>query len=279
MTDEADSKKEKPGDEFLLREDWGESLVGIVHPVICVLNVGTGVVRVIDVPGFSLADGRWIDDDNVVFVGYEEGIRRLGIIYCTNRKSQLFSCNISEPELKAVSIIGQDADVSVRCPRVSPDGQFMVYLENSVSGPHHKASRLNIYIFVNKKIDNVIDYKITNEPGLDALYIDSLPDRCWYKHHVVVFSAVSQQRKLILGVNHATKNIYRVPFPMSCATVLDYDGSVIVASGSSLNSPPVVFVAELTAEEWRKPHGHEVDCCDGVSGRADHLFVSRCCDC
>lgn len=36
------------GDEFVVREDWGEQLVGKHIPVICVMDVDTGDVSVLD---------------------------------------------------------------------------------------------------------------------------------------------------------------------------------------------------------------------------------------
>ena len=39
------------GDEFVVREEWGEGLVGKHHPVICILDVDTETISVLeDVP-------------------------------------------------------------------------------------------------------------------------------------------------------------------------------------------------------------------------------------
>lgn len=251
---EKEEKKETdgstdPGNEFLLREDWGETLTGVRHPVVCVLNIETQEVRVVDVPGFSLADAQWIDDGNVVFVGYEEGVRRLGIIYCMNRKSQIFSCNIASANLNPVSIVGRDANLTLRCPRVSPDGKQMVYLENTASGAHFKASRLNLYNLESKKIDLLVDYKIDGVDKVKALYIGSLPNRCWNSEsNALLFDAESQQKHVLVKVDSKTKKIDLIQFPCPTASVMDYNGSLVVASGSSLDKRPAVFAAQVTPE-------------------------------
>ncbi len=36
------------GDEFVFYEDWGEQLVGKSHPVLCILDVDSGVVSTLD---------------------------------------------------------------------------------------------------------------------------------------------------------------------------------------------------------------------------------------
>ena len=36
------------GDEFIFYEDWGEQLVGKSHPVLCILDVESGVVSTLD---------------------------------------------------------------------------------------------------------------------------------------------------------------------------------------------------------------------------------------
>ena len=39
------------GDEYVVREEWGEGLVGKHHPVICILDVDTETVSVLeDIP-------------------------------------------------------------------------------------------------------------------------------------------------------------------------------------------------------------------------------------
>lgn len=80
------------GEEYVYRQDWGEALVGKHHPVIVVCDINTEKLQVLEGIPNDLSPGQvtWAPDGGIVGVGWKHTPRRLGLIYCTNRKSCVF---------------------------------------------------------------------------------------------------------------------------------------------------------------------------------------------
>ncbi|WAR25704.1 ACPH-like protein [Mya arenaria] len=129
------------GEEYLFREEWGEGLVGKHHAQLCVLDLDTQEVTVLEsmLYNVSVAYARWAPDDKgIVFTGWHEDPYRLGLIYCPMRKSSIFYLNFETTECVLLS----DAEMSSRYPVFSPDDDSFVYLQNKIGGPHMQCSSL-----------------------------------------------------------------------------------------------------------------------------------------
>ena len=93
------SSKPQKGEKYTYVEEWGEQLVGKSRPVICVLVVSDGTIKVLAdegdhpcIPG-SVSPGQaiWTNQGKgIVFVGFDHSVERLGIIYCPIRPSRLY---------------------------------------------------------------------------------------------------------------------------------------------------------------------------------------------
>jgi acylaminoacyl-peptidase len=194
---------------------------------------------VIELGGLSLAEPQWIDNENIVFIGYEEGTRRLGIIYCMNRSSRLYKCNIaSEPEC----IAGQAGNVTIRCPRVSQNGKRLAVLVNSAGGPHAKASNIVIY-----SLDQ--EFRANMVPFHGDAYVDGLANRCWAGDERLILCVVKKQQKVLLVVDAASQDIALLPNPKPFTNLIDFDGKVAVVSGSAIDSQPAVFVSPVNLKD------------------------------
>ena len=79
------------------------------------------------------------DGKGIVFVGYDHLPERLGLVYCPIRKSRLYHLVLGQSKM-ALPLTFEDQ--AARCPRFSPDGRTLVYLETEVGGPHFRAMRL-----------------------------------------------------------------------------------------------------------------------------------------
>lgn len=79
------------GEEHVFRQDWGETLPGCHHPVLCVCELASGIVTLPDgIPDeLSVGMALWVPD-GIVGVGWPHVPRRLGIVFCTNRLSYIF---------------------------------------------------------------------------------------------------------------------------------------------------------------------------------------------
>lgn len=82
------------GNEFIYKQDWGEQLVGKHHPIAVVLDTLSDVITAL--PGLpddvSVGQLTWSPDgESIVGVAWNHEPRRLGLVFCTNRISWIFS--------------------------------------------------------------------------------------------------------------------------------------------------------------------------------------------
>ncbi|XP_002741051.1 acylamino-acid-releasing enzyme-like, partial [Saccoglossus kowalevskii] len=130
-----------PGNQFVFHGDWGEQLVSKSFPVLCILDLESEEVTILESIPHDISPGQaiWSNGDKcVIFVGWWHEPYRLGIIYCTNRRSAIFCVNL---ETKKCEMISDDCN-AVRSPRLSPDQTQLVYLKNQYLGPHMQCSSL-----------------------------------------------------------------------------------------------------------------------------------------
>lgn len=217
------------------------------------------------------------DGSKVGFIAYDEEPKRLGLIYCPIRRSFLYTYDIKSSELK---MIHGSEPTAIRSVRPSTDGCKLVFLENSILGPHLKASKL-MFIRDLKSNGNAVEIvgtSISGIPGLDALYIqDSLPTNCWASNNQhVVFSSMSYNNRLILVVDTVSCTIAKVSPPIhSGASVLDVHNNFVVLSTSSTCIEPTVMVGYLNPEApnlstW-VPVGADLKMDDSISYSIDTI--------
>ncbi|KAI1305802.1 Acylamino-acid-releasing enzyme [Halotydeus destructor] len=185
-----DSTPKLYGSEYLYKQDWGEGSPGVIHTVACVLRLADLKITVIDVPNYSASECFWITSAKVGFLGWKEFPKRIGLVYTANRPTKVFA---AEVESNNVTELSSRDNLSVRCPRVSPSGSFLIWLENAAHGPHNCASQLILFDIATNQRQVVIDFEVkkeqvnANDVTLKALFIDPLPDQCWSKDETTVF--------------------------------------------------------------------------------------------
>ncbi|CAH8858688.1 unnamed protein product [Trichobilharzia szidati] len=181
-----DSSESCGGDSsFAFQEDWGEGNEGVHKPIICVLDITTKTVTLAPLKenNLNLASNEpiWTPDDvGILFIGYPLKAYNLGIKYCVQRVCRLYFWNMKNDTIKPIS----DAGRSVHSPRFSPNGEYLVWLENPVGGPHGQCYALmgmiwsledfqpKIIIPILKNTLDLIDFKYS------GLYC-TLSERCW----------------------------------------------------------------------------------------------------
>ena len=215
--------------------------------------------------GYSLAQPFWIGNgESVGFVGLDENPRRLGIIYCTNRLSSLFSIDLKSEDSHPKKIYGSD-NSCVRNPRPTPDGTAFVFLENESGGPHHSASRLMIYNFKSQSYEVIVDNNsirevVPNGNGvkygkLCSLFVDELPENCFISEGKLVINCFTELQYVLYLVDLKTKALKPIEFPLQSVRLIDCKDNLLVVVGSSANIAPNVFIGKLTEEntesiEW-----------------------------
>ncbi|XP_030640823.1 acylamino-acid-releasing enzyme [Chanos chanos] len=233
-------------DRSVYVEDWGEGLVGKSTSVLCVADLRKGEVTVLEGPPLQVSPGQglWAPDGRgVVFVSWWHEPFRLGLKFCSNRRSALFYLDLTgncEP-------LSSDC-VSVLCPRFSPDGRWLVYLQGRVFGPHRQCLSLWLYNWENRTTSVLVDVVRRAERGEFAGLYDSLPTRCWSSDSQrVVFSTVRENWREIYTVDKDTGRVTRLSNSVEFGSwkLLTIDQNLMVASCSSPNRPSSLVVGFL----------------------------------
>uniref|UniRef100_A0A6Q2YKD3 Acylamino-acid-releasing enzyme n=1 Tax=Esox lucius TaxID=8010 RepID=A0A6Q2YKD3_ESOLU len=190
-------------DGHLFWDDWGEGLTSKSVPVLCVADVGKGTVTVLQgvPPHVSPGQALWAHDgQGVFFVGWWHEPFRLGLRFCSNRRSALFSLDL---EGNCECLCGDTNSVS--SPRLSPDGCFLVYLQGQVFGPHGQCLNLCSELHhwtISVLVDVVQRPKKEDFAGL----YEALPPRCWAADSQrVVFSSARRNWRDLFVVDRTTR--------------------------------------------------------------------------
>nr|XP_033782661.1 acylamino-acid-releasing enzyme-like isoform X2 [Geotrypetes seraphini] len=235
------------GDQFVLHEDWGEGLVNKSVPTLCVLDIeGCNIALLEGVPDYiSPGQALWIlDDSGIIFVGWWHEPFRLGLKFCSNRRSALFHLNFSSSSCEMISL-----DNKAACsPRLSPDGRHIVYLEGDVFGPHHQCLKLCMYNWDLKASVTVLDIVRKPQTGFSGIYATALPLMCWSDDsRRVLLHTPQRSRKDILIVDIETGAVG----PLTAGseegswTLLTIQRDLIVVSCSAPNCPPSLKIGFL----------------------------------
>lgn len=134
------------------------------HPVIAVCDIIEKNVNIYKGVPDGISPGQIIwepSGDGVVGLGIYHHPRRLGIIFCTNRRSCIFHLSSNEQFSKCMFMnnyrllfnfilsilfsfqaVLNDESMSVFSPKFSPDGKYLVWLQRPMDGPHHTACEL-----------------------------------------------------------------------------------------------------------------------------------------
>lgn len=249
-SDEESTEKITKGEEFLYKESWGECETTSHHTVLCIFDVSSGKVEVLNIdekfPNISVAQAVWgPKDEYIVFVGYIETPFRLGILHCKNRRSAIFSYNL---KTKVVERLTEEENVCVESPIFSPDFQSLLFLQNKSGGPHKSCKKLMKYDWKTKEIKTVVD--IVDEytkGGFTGVYCDELHN--WWSSDSRFFFFESMQRSFseIYYVNIITSEVKKIPYDERCSKfLLDVKEPYILAYASSSNKAPFLIAGEFS---------------------------------
>ncbi|XP_060127526.1 acylamino-acid-releasing enzyme isoform X3 [Zootoca vivipara] len=243
---------EEPGEarkeeHFVYYDNWGEALSDKSFPVLCVVNVETSEVSVLEgIPGhISPGQALWSPDDKcILFVGWWHEPFRLGLNACSNRRSALFLFDLSE---SSCELLSSDSE-AVSSPRLSPDGTRLLYLECPVFGPHRQCLKLQMLNWQTKLTSTVVDVVRAATSGFFGIYSGALPLLCWAAdNHRVLLSTPQRSRKELLVVDTELGSVKAVTegTPEGSWTLLGIQEDLLVVSCSSPNCPPSLKVGVL----------------------------------
>ncbi|XP_055503700.1 acylamino-acid-releasing enzyme isoform X1 [Leucoraja erinacea] len=245
-------KQEKPvkGDDFVYWEDWGETFSQKTTPVLCVLDIESNNISVLEGIPDHISPGQafWAPNDTgIVFVGWEHEPQRLGLVYCTNRKSGLYYVDLTGGNCVQLSSQAN----AVWSPRLSPDKCRIVYFEGDAGGPHHQCCKLCMYDWYTKVTSTVVD--IVNRPdedGFTGIYSLALAQNCWaMDSQRILIDTPQRSRKDLLVINIPTRNVTSLTSGSDAGSwsLLAICQDLMVITCSSPNCPPSLKVGFLPA--------------------------------
>ncbi|XP_064523997.1 acylamino-acid-releasing enzyme-like isoform X1 [Pseudopipra pipra] len=273
----AEEDEDEEGEQFLYHEDWGEALSTRSVPILCVLDLESSSLSVLEGIPEHLSPGQalWSPGDRgVVFVGWWHEPFRLGLSACSNRRSEIFHLDLSSGCCELLS-----AENGAACsPRLSPDSQRLLYLEGAVGGPHRQCLRLCMLTWQTRQTVTVLD--VVQEPtegehstvgragccqgaetlpsqmpttpsslaqhsappvAFAGLYTEVLPPRCWAadsRRAVLSTPQRSRTDLLLVDTEAATVTNLTAGSPEGCWELLTLQWDLLVATCSAPHHPP-----------------------------------------
>ncbi|XP_070825354.1 acylamino-acid-releasing enzyme isoform X2 [Chaetodon trifascialis] len=248
-------------DRSVYCEDWGEALTNKSVPVICVVNLHGGSVSVLQgvPPDVSPGQALWAPgSQSVFFVGWYHEPFRLGLKFCSNRRSALFKLDL-DGNCECLS----GDNLSVSCPRLSPDGSMLIYLQGRVFGPHNQCLSLQQLDLKSRKTSTLLDVVSRPQTGEFAGLYEALPSCCWSADSQrVVFSSARRNWKDLFMVDRRSNKVTSLSDSLSDLPklygswkLLTVQRDLMVVCCSSPSRPPTLRVGFLPlageAVTWR----------------------------
>ncbi|KAF0709143.1 acylamino-acid-releasing enzyme-like isoform X3, partial [Aphis craccivora] len=244
-----------PGKEYDWSQDWGEQLVGKITPVLVVCDIKTDSIDVLpNIPNdVNPATATWIPDGKgVVAIGYTITPRKLGLIYCTNRPSHVFSLTLSGE----YSVLSKNSEqLSMKSPTFNLSGTKLLWLERLADGPHHSCFKLMCCNWSTKEITTVVDFdnkilQVNNEQlPFYGLYNQAIPRRSWLNDDKTIVLSTPQGGSIhTFAIDTESKDIHYLPITKpfhECVSVLDVCNDILVCHKSSLNKPGQLFAIKI----------------------------------
>uniref|UniRef100_A0A8C8A376 acylaminoacyl-peptidase n=1 Tax=Oryzias sinensis TaxID=183150 RepID=A0A8C8A376_9TELE len=222
-------------------EDWGEALTSKSVPVVCVVDLHSGAVDVLQGVPEDVSPGQalWAPGyQSVFFVGWYHEPFRLGLKFCSNRSSSLFELDM---EGRCERLSGEN--LSVSCPRLSPDGSTLVFLQGRVFGPHHQCLSLQQVCcsFVLVFVFHLLTVCVVAFAGV----YETLSPCCWSADSQrVVFSSACRNWKFFT-ISLSAADLSAASRDCGSWKLLTIQRDLMVVCCSSPNTPPTLRVGFL----------------------------------
>ncbi|XP_059966567.1 acylamino-acid-releasing enzyme isoform X2 [Mesoplodon densirostris] len=187
-------------------------------------------------------------DTGVVFVGWWHEPFRLGIRFCTNRRSALYYVDLIEGKCELLS----DDSLAVSSPRLSPDQCRIVYLRFPSLVPHQQCGQLCLYDWYTRVTSVVVDV-VPRQLGenFSGIYCSLLPPGCWSADSQrVVFDSAQRSRQDLFAVDTQMGSVTSLTAGGSGGSwkLLTIDRDLMVAQFSTPSLPPCLKVGFLPPE-------------------------------
>ncbi|XP_011141861.1 acylamino-acid-releasing enzyme isoform X2 [Harpegnathos saltator] len=242
--DNKDDETVIAGNEYIYKPHWGEQLVDKHRPVIVILDTILETITTLsEVPDdLSPAQVIWTKEQDIIGVAWKHEPRYLGLVACTNRTSWIFL--LKDGKFQKLS----DDKCAVHSPRISPSGDYLVWIERNVTNMHHNTQRLMLRDLRSKETKNsiIVDIVQTSETikknkQFYGIY-GRLSDRCWSDDEHLFFSTPQKNNIFSYIVNIKTKTMVEIQNESGSLNILDVKENAIAFLSTSLTQPPCLMV-------------------------------------
>eukprot|EP00047_Mylnosiga_fluctuans_P014341 m.37631 g.37631 ORF g.37631 m.37631 type:complete len:693 (+) comp5455_c0_seq1:1276-3354(+) len=239
------------GLKYVRRDTWGEALASVVTPTIVVLDTEAEEFKFPlsgNTENVSWGQPVWAPGGNeIVCVGFSYDARRLGLKFCLNRPSSLYSAT-----LDGVTTRLNDVAYAARSPVFSPSGNTLVWLENVIGGPHAASSRLVKYAWSQRPSDvkpDVIAGVVADDATVGVCTL-RLPSTCFVHESALVFTTYFRSTRVPVHVDITTNTLSPLAHTgfdskTGACDVLAASPNGILATISNPVTPAALFIGKL----------------------------------
>ncbi|KAK5582321.1 hypothetical protein RB653_003904 [Dictyostelium firmibasis] len=241
-------KDKAVGEQFIFRDDWGETYSPVANPSIFIVDIEKEVVFPVEpFPSDKISAGQVIwtpNGEGLVYVGWNFGNRKLGIRACFNRSSSLYLLNFKEfmdarnqwkenqkslvdpkqpnkltTPLSITNLIPNGNNGCYRSPRFTPDSLKLIFLGfNERIYPHNTCSKIfslnwpsndSIQQQPPQSFETLLDYKNYND-SFPGIFCQSLPERPFIDEKTLLFPTPVRSVQKIVTFNIESKELKEV---------------------------------------------------------------------
>ncbi|TMS35593.1 hypothetical protein L596_002962 [Steinernema carpocapsae] len=240
------------GDAFAFKDSYGDGNRHVRKPVLCILDVASGSVRILDqIPeNISPTLSIWAPEDKgIVFYGIDNELCNLGKGACNNRRGHLYYYDLETAELTRLS----DSEVGIEQPSFSPDMNTLVYFQRPSGGPNKACLALCKMDWRTKETMLVVPTVGTPNPSdaFPGFFFSTGQESqgCWSNDNKRILITTTWGSKYeIVQVNIESGKVLKLTNPgitLGSWRVLDVFNDLILAERSAPNQTPVLLIARL----------------------------------
>lgn len=247
--DDISKKKVAIGEEYAYRQTWGEQLTNQYFSVVVVCDITTDQFQVLPIPEDQFpTDIQWIGDTHICGTTYPIPIWRLGLIYCSNRESRIFSVEANGQNFKLLT----ESNRACRSPRVRPDGGYLVWQERILDGAHDRARSIFGGNLTNGELvgNPTVLYDVSPSNGC-PVYQD-FSRNCWNPQGTTLYAVTPNNSKMIclaFSVSDGSQPSEPVRIDNVDSLLGITREFLLIGSSSTLTSPQLKLLA--IAENYR----------------------------